>query len=248
MKRLDGKVALVTGASKGIGAAIAEALANEGASVAINYRSDKASAEKLQKKIESAGGRAVIVGGNVADEKEAEQVVEEAVKAFSRLDIVVNNAGVYEFAPIESVTAEHYNYQFNTNVLGLLQITKSALKYLTEGGSIINIGSGITEINPPASVVYTATKAAVDSITKVLAKELGGRKIRVNSINPGVTITEGLIKSGNLESDFVKTLIEQTPLGRSGAPEDIAKAAVFLASDESQWVTGDLILATGGLY
>jgi len=247
MSKLSGKVAVVTGASKGIGASIAKTLGAEGASVVVNYASDKDGAEKVVDAITSAGGKAIAIGGNVGDVKDADAIVNAAVTNFGKLDILVNNAGVYEFTPIEDITEEHYTRLFNTNVLGLLLVTKAATKHLGEGGSIINIGSAVTRVTPPNSAVYTATKGAVDAITGVLSRELGPRKIRVNSINPGIVETEGTVTAGFIGSEFADQTIAQTPLGRVGQPEDIANATVFLASDDSRWLTGEHVLASGGL-
>lgn len=247
MSKLSGKVAVVTGASKGIGASIAKTLGAEGASVVVNYASDKEGADKVVDAIKSAGGTAVAVGGNVGNAADADAIVNTAVENFGRLDILVNNAGVYEFAPIGDITEEHYTRQFNTNVLGLLLVTKAASKHLGEGGSIINIGSAVTRITPPNSVVYAATKGAVDTITGVLSRELGPRKIRVNSVNPGMVETEGAIAGGFIGSDFQNETVAQTPLGRVGQPDDIANATVFLASDDSRWLTGEHVLASVGL-
>jgi 3-oxoacyl-[acyl-carrier protein] reductase len=247
MSKLKGKVALVTGASKGIGAAIAKSLAAEGASVAVNYSSSKAGADKTVAEIVAAGGRAVAVQGDVSKAANARTIVDSTVKQFGRLDILVNNSGVYEFAPIESVTEESFHRLFNTNVLGLLLTTQAAARHLGEGSSIINIGSVVSRLTPPGSAVYTATKGAVDAITGVLSRELAGRKIRVNSLNPGMVETEGSHSGGIIGSDFEKSTVSQTPLGRVGQPEDIASVAVFLASDDSHWLTGEQLLAGGGL-
>jgi 3-oxoacyl-[acyl-carrier protein] reductase len=247
MSKLTGKVAVVTGASKGIGAAIAKALAAEGASVVVNYASSKEGAETVVAAIGKAGGKATAVGGDVSKPAEAQAVIDAAVKAFGRLDILVNNAGVYEFSPIEGVTEEHFHRHFNINVLGPLLTTRAAVKYLGEGGSIINVGSGASRITPPNSAVYTGTKGALDAITGVLAKELGPRKIRVNSLNPGMVETEGTHSGGYIGSDLERALVAQTPLGRIGQPDDIADVAVFLASNDSRWLTGELLLAGGGL-
>ena len=246
-KKLEGKVAVVTGASKGIGAEIAKQLAAEGASVIVNYASSKAGADKVVSEIIGKGGKAVAVGGDVSKAAEAQGIIAAAIKNFRRLDILVNNSGVYEFAPIEAVTEELFHKMFNVNVLGLLLTTQAAVKHLGEGGSIINIGSGVTRLTPPNSSVYTATKGAVDAITGVLAKELGPKKIRVNSINPGIVETEGTVSGNFIGSDLEKVLVSQTPLGRTGRVGDIASVAVFLASDDSGWLTGEQILAAGGL-
>ncbi len=247
MSKLKGKVAVVTGASKGIGAAIAKALAAEGASVVVNYASSKEGAEKVVSAITAAGGKAIAVGGDVSKVAEAQGIIAAAVKNYGRLDILVNNSGVYEFAPLEAVTEDSFHRMFNINVLGLLLVTQAAAKHLGAGASIINIGSGASRITPPSSAVYTATKGAVDAITGVLARELGPKKIRVNSINPGVVETEGTHTGGFIGSDFEKGVVAQTPLGRTGQPGDIAPVAVFLASDDSAWLTGEQLLATGGL-
>ena len=247
MSKLKGKVAVVTGASKGIGAAIAKALAAEGASVIVNYASSKEGAEKVVSGITAAGGKAVAVGGDVSKAAEAQAMIAAAIKNYGRLDILVNNSGVYEFAPLEAVTEDSFHRMFNINVLGLLLVTQAAVKHLGAGASIINIGSGASRITPPSSAVYTATKGAVDAITGVLARELGPKKIRVNSINPGVVETEGTHTGGFIGSDFEKGVVAQTPLGRTGQPGDIAPVAVFLASDDSAWLTGEQLLATGGL-
>ncbi len=247
MNRLTGKVAIVTGASKGIGAGIAKALAAEGASVVVNYASSKAGAETVVEAITQAGGTAVAVGGDVSKGVEAQGIVDAAITNYGRLDILVNNSGVYEFAPIEAVTEEHFHRIFNVNVLGMLLTTQAAVKHLGEGGSIVNIGSVVSRITPPNSAVYTGTKGAVDAITGVLARELGPRKIRVNALNPGLVETEGTHTAGVVGSDMEKDTVGQTPLGRIGQVGDIAAVAVFLASDDSAWVTGEQILAGGGL-
>ncbi len=247
MSKLTGKVAVVTGASKGIGAAIAKALAAEGASVVVNYASSKAGADKVVSAITAAGGKAVAVVGDVSKAVEAQGIIAAAIKNYGRLDILVNNSGVYEFAPLEAVTEDSFHRQFNVNVLGLLLTTQAAAKHLGEGASIINIGSAVSRITPPNSSVYTATKGAVDAITGVLARELGPKKIRVNSINPGIVETEGTHSAGFIGSDFEKGAIAQTPLGRIGQVGDIASLAVFLASADSGWLTGDQLLASGGL-
>ena len=248
--KLAHKVALVTGASKGIGAAIAKHLAAAGASVVVNYSSSKAGADKVVAEITAAGGKAVAVQGDVSKPADITRFVTEAKTAFGgKLDILVNNAGVYEFLPLEAITPEHYHRQFNINVLGLLLTTQEAVKHFpAAGGSVINIGSVVSTITPPASAVYTATKGAVDAITGVLAKELGPKGIRVNALNPGLTITEGTHTAGIAGSDFENNAVKNTPLGRAGQPQDIAKAAVFLASDDSGWVTGEQLRVGGGIY
>ena len=247
MSKLQGKVAVVTGGSKGIGAAIAKTLASDGAAVVVNYASSKAGAEKTVAEITAAGGRAVAVGGDVSKAAEAKGIIDAAIENFGRLDILVNNSGVYEFAPIEAINEEQFHRMFNTNVLGLILTTQAAVKHLGEGSSIINIGSTVTRITPPNSSVYTGTKGAVDAITGVLARELGPRKIRVNTINPGMIETEGTISAGMIGSDWEKSLIAQVPLGRTGQPRDVAAVASFLASDDSGWLTGEQLLASGGL-
>jgi 3-oxoacyl-[acyl-carrier protein] reductase len=247
MSKLKGKVAIVTGASKGIGAAIATALAAEGASVVVNYASSKTGADAVVGKINASGGKAVAVQGDVSKQTEAQALVDAAVKQFGRLDILVNNSGVYGFAPLENITEEDFHRHFNVNVLGLLLTTQAAAKHLGEGSSIINIGSVVTRITPPDSAVYTATKGAVDAITGVLSRELGARKIRVNSLNPGMVETEGTHTAGIIGSDWETGAVAQTPLGRIGQPGDIASIAVFLASNDSAWLTGERLLAGGGV-
>jgi len=248
MGRLDNKVAVVTGASKGIGAGIAKSLAAEGASVVVNYASSKEGADKVVAEIAKGGGKAVAIQGDVANSKDVLRLFAETEKAFGRLDVLVNNAGVYEFAPLADITEEQFHRQFNINVLGLLLATQEAVKrFGSEGGTVINIGSVASSITPPASAVYSATKGAVDTVTRVLAKELGPRKIRVNSINPGMVETEGTHTTGIIGSDFQKENEALTPLGRIAQPGDIAPVAVFLASADSGWLTGETILAGGGL-
>jgi 3-oxoacyl-[acyl-carrier protein] reductase len=247
MSKLRGKVAVVTGASKGIGAAIARALAAEGAAVVVNYATDKAGAEAVVAQIARKGGKAVATGGDVSQASGAKGIIDAAISHYGRLDILVNNSGIYEFAPLQEITEAHFHRQFNINVLGLLLTTQAAAAHLTEGASIINIGSVVSRITPPASAVYSATKGAVDAITGVLAKELGPRHIRVNSINPGMVETEGAKTAGFIGSDFEKATIAQAPLGRTGQPGDIADIAVFLASDDSRWLTGERLIASGGL-
>jgi 3-oxoacyl-[acyl-carrier protein] reductase len=248
MSKLKNKVAVVTGASKGIGASIAKGLAAEGASVVVNYSSSREGADRIVKEIEAAGGKAVAVQGDVSKAADVTRLFAETKKAYGKLDVLVNNAGVYEFSPLEQINEEQFHRMFNTNVLGLLLVTQEAVKHFGPvGGSVINIGSTATSINPPTGSVYTATKGAVDSITHVLAKELGARKIRVNSINPGMVETEGVHSAGFIGSDFQKQMEDQTPLGRIGQPSDIAPIAVFLASEDSGWVTGETLLAAGGM-
>jgi 3-oxoacyl-[acyl-carrier protein] reductase len=247
MGKLAGKVAVVTGASKGIGAGIAKALAAEGASVVVNYASSKNGADTVVKEITDAGGKAVAVGGDVSKAAEAQGIIDAAIKNYGRLDILVNNSGVYEFAPLEAITEESFHKMFNINVLGALLTTQAAVKHIGEGGSIINIGSGVSRLTPAYSAVYTGTKGALDAITGVLARELGPKKIRVNTINPGMVETEGTRSGGILGSDLEKNLIAQAPLGRTGLVGDIAPIAVFLASDDSGWLTGEQLLATGGI-
>ncbi|HTJ49963.1 MAG TPA: glucose 1-dehydrogenase [Cyclobacteriaceae bacterium] len=247
MKKLNNKVAVVTGASKGIGAEIAKRLAAEGAAVLVNYATSKEGAEKVVDAIAKDGGRAIAVQGSVANQADVDRIFTEAKNAFGTVDILVNNAGIYQFGAIEDVTVEEFNRQFNTNVLGLLLVTKGAVKsFGDKGGSIINIGSLVTRITPPGSSIYTATKGAVDSITQVLSKELGARNIRVNSINPGMVETEGTHAAGFIGSEFHTNAVKSTPLGRTGQPQDIAQIAVFLAADDSRWLTGETIIASGG--
>jgi 3-oxoacyl-[acyl-carrier protein] reductase len=246
MTTLNGKVALVTGASKGIGASIARELAARGAAVAVNYSGSKASADKLVAEIKAAGGKAVAVQANVADPDTIGPLVKTVAKELGPIDILVNNAGIYEFGPIENVTPDHFHKQFNVNVLGLLLTTQAALKHFNpNGGSIVNISSVVVDGVPGASV-YSATKGAVDSITAALAKELGPKRIRVNSLNPGMIETEGTHAAGFIGSDFQKVAESRTPLGRIGQPHDVATAAAFLASEESGWINGQAIYASGG--
>jgi 3-oxoacyl-[acyl-carrier protein] reductase len=248
MGKLTNKVAVVTGASKGIGAGIAKNFAAEGASVVVNYASSKDGADKVVAEIKAAGGKAIAVQGDVSKQEDISKLFAETKKAFGRLDVLVNNAGVYEFGALGTVTEDHFHKMFNLNVLGLILSSQEALKYFgPEGGSIINIGSGVTTLNPPTAVAYTATKGAVDSVTRTLAKELGPKKIRVNSINPGMVETEGVHSAGFIGSDFQKFFEAQTPLGRIGQTNDISPIATFLASDDSGWLTGELLVASGGL-
>lgn len=248
MKKLENKVAVITGASKGIGAGIAKQLAAAGASVVVNYASDKAGADAVVTSIAATGGKAVAIQGSVYNEADITRLFDETQKAFGAVNILVNNAGVYQFGAIEEITAADFHKQFDTNVLGLLLTTQGAVKnFSADGGSIINIGSAVTAIAPPQSSIYTATKGAVDAITHVLAKELAGKKIRVNSINPGMVETEGTHTAGFIGSDFEAEMVKTTPLGRLGQPNDIADVAVFLASDDARWLTGEILLASGGV-
>ncbi|MEO7214709.1 MULTISPECIES: glucose 1-dehydrogenase [Mucilaginibacter] len=248
MKKLENKVAVVTGASKGIGAGIAKSLAAAGASVVVNYSSSKAGADKVVDEIVAAGGKAIAVQGSVSSKADVTRLFDETAKAFGPTDILVNNAGVYEFGQIEQITEEHFHNQFDTNVLGLLLATQGAVaSFNPNGGSIINIGSVVSNITPAGSAVYSATKGAVDAITHVLAKELGSKNIRVNSINPGMVETEGTHTAGFIGSDFHHEAVKTTPLGRIGQPEDIALIAVFLASEDSRWLTNETLLAGGGV-
>ncbi len=247
MSRLAGKVAVVTGASKGIGAAIATALAAAGAAVVVNYASSREGAEAVVERITAAGGKAIAVRGDVSSQADAQGIIDAAIRQFGSLDILVNNSGVYGFAPLEDITEAEFHRHFNINVLGLLLTTQAAARHMREGASIINIGSVAARITPPASAVYTGTKGAVDAITGVLARELGPRGIRVNALNPGMIETEGTHSAGIIGSDFHAGAIAQTPLGRIGQPGDIASIAVFLASDDSQWLTGEQLLAGGGV-
>jgi 3-oxoacyl-[acyl-carrier protein] reductase len=247
MSKLTGKVAVVTGASKGIGAAIARSLAAEGAAVVVNYASSAAGAEAVVKAIEAAGGKAVAVRGDVSKAADAQGLADAAISHFGRLDILVNNSGVYEFAPLEEITEAHFHQQFNVNVLGLLLTTQAAAKHMGEGGSVINIGSLVTRIVPPGSAVYSATKGAVDAITGVLSRELGPRKIRVNAVNPGMVETEGTHAAGFIGSEFNHNAVAQTPLGRIGQPGDIGSIVAFLASDDAGWLTGEHLFAGGGM-
>jgi len=246
-KKLAGKVAVVTGASKGIGASIAKHLADEGAAVVVNYSSSKAGADRVVAEIVGKGGKAVAVQADLASKTEIERLFAETKKAFGKLDVLVNNAGIYEFAPLEEVTAEHFHKMFNLNVLGLLFASQEAAKLFgSAGGSIINISSVAASMAPPTASVYSATKAAVNAVTRSLAQELGPRKIRVNSINPGMVETEGVHAAGIADSDWRKQTEAQTPLGRIGQPQDIAPAAVFLASSDSAWITGETLYISGG--
>jgi len=248
MSKLAGKVAVVTGASKGIGAAIAKALAAEGAAVVVNYAASKDGAERVVKEIKADGGKALAVQGDVAKANDVQRLFAETKKAFGKVDALVNNAGVYTFAPLDAITAEEFHRQYNTNVLGLLLATQEAARHFpAEGGSVVNISSAVTTITVPNSAVYSGTKGAVDAITRVLANELGPKKIRVNAINPGVVETEGTHTMGVIGTDFEKQVVAQTPLGRIGQPGEIASIATFLASDEARWITGETLLASGGM-
>lgn len=248
MKKLENKVALITGASKGIGAAIAKKLAGDGAAVIVNYASSQADAQKVVDSIVESGGRATAVQGDVSIADDVKRILAETVRIYGKVDILVNNAGIYEWGPLESVTEEGFHRQFNINVLGLLLVSQAAVNYFgDEGGNIINIGSGVSTAQPAGSALYTATKSAVDAITRVLSKELGARNIRVNSINPGMVDTEGSRAAGFIGSETEKMFVGMTPLLRVGEPEDVALIASFLASDEARWLTGELISASGGL-
>jgi 3-oxoacyl-[acyl-carrier protein] reductase len=249
MGKLTNQVAVVTGASKGIGADIAKALAVEGASVVVNYASSKEGADRVVQEIAAKGGKAVAVQGDVSKQADITRLFAETKKNYGKLNILVNNAGIYQLGPLDSVTEDFFHRHFNLNVLGLLLTTKEAVKLIgPEGGSIINIGSGISSICPPDSSVYTATKASVDAITLVLAKELGSRKIRVNSINPGMIETEGVHSAGFAESDLRKWIEAQSPLSRIGQPDDISPTAIYLASSDSKYLTGETIRVTGGIF
>jgi 3-oxoacyl-[acyl-carrier protein] reductase len=246
-KKLAGKIAVVTGASKGIGAEIARELASEGASVVVNYSSSKAGADSVVADITKQGGKAVAVQADVSKPEDVTRLFAETKKAFGRLDVLVNNAGVYEFAPLDQITPEHFHKQFNLNVLGLLLASKEAAKLIdSAGGSIINVSSVVSRLTMPGSSVYASTKASVDLITRVLAAELGPRKIRVNAVNPGMVATEGAHTAGIMESEFQKQFEATSPLGRIGQPTDIAPAVAFLASSDAGWITGETLNITGG--
>ena len=248
MNALKNKVAVVTGASKGIGAGIAKGLAAEGAAVVVNYSSSKEGADRVVAEIAGNGGKAIAVQGDVSKAADVQRIFAETKKAFGKLDVLVNNAGVYEFGALGEITEEQFHRHFNTNVLGLILATQEAVKLFgAEGGSVINIGSTASSVTPPGTAVYTATKGAVDAVTRVLSKELGPKKIRVNSINPGMVETEGTHTAGVIGSGFETQIVAQTPLGRVAQPGDIAPIAVFLASAESGWLTGETLLASGGL-
>ncbi|WP_311276286.1 glucose 1-dehydrogenase [Methylobacterium sp. WCS2018Hpa-22] len=247
MSKLDGKVAVVTGASKGIGAAIAKNLAQHGAAIVVNYASSRAGADAVVEAITSAGGKAIAVKADVSKAEEAQGLIEAAVNQFGRLDVLVNNSGIYEFATIEDVTEEHYRRLFDVNVLGVLLTTQAAVKHLGENGSIVNISSAITHVHTPAAGVYAGTKGALNAISGVLANELAPRKIRVNVVSPGFVVTEGTHTAGVVGSDMEAGFIAQTPLGRAGQPDDIAGVVAFLASDDARWLTGEVITASGGI-
>jgi 3-oxoacyl-[acyl-carrier protein] reductase len=245
--RLSGKVAIVTGASKGIGAEIAKHLAAEGASVVVNYASSKSAADKVVAAIERKGGKAIAVQADVSNPKDIPHLFAECKKSFGRLDVLVNNAGIYDFAPLEAITPEHFRKQFDLNVLGLILTTQEAVKHFGEaGGSVINISSIVSKLGLPTSTVYAATKAAVDSITRTLSAELGPKKVRVNAVNPGMVETEGNEMAKDAESEFRKFVEAHTPLGRIGQVDDIAPAVAYFASDDSKWVTGETLYIAGG--
>ena len=248
MSKLEGKVAVVTGASKGIGAAIAKGLAKNGAAIVVNYASSKAGADAVVEAITSAGGKAIAVQADVTKAAQAQDLMEAAVQRFGRLDVLVNNSGIYEFAPIEDVTEQHYRRLFDINVLGVLLATQAAANHLSDGGSIINISSAATAVNAPSTAAYTATKGAVNAITGVLANELAPRKIRVNAVSPGYVVTEGTHTAGIVGSEMAAGVVAQTPLGRAGQPDDIAGVVAFLASDDARWVTAEVITASGGIH
>ncbi|RZK98337.1 glucose 1-dehydrogenase [Methylobacterium sp. WL30] len=247
MSKLAGKVAVVTGASKGIGAGIAKALAQDGAAVVVNYASSKTGAEAVVAAITAAGGRAIAVQGDVSQAAQAQAVIEAAVTAFGRLDVLVNNSGVYDFAAIEEITEAHYRKLFDVNVLGVLLATQAAARHLGEGGSIVNISSAITHVHTPTAAVYAGTKGALNAISGVLANELAPRRIRVNTVSPGYVVTEGTHSAGIAGSEMETGFVAQTPLGRAGAPDDIARVVAFLASDDARWLTGEVITASGGI-
>ncbi len=245
--RFEGKVAVVTGASKGIGAGIAKRLASEGASVVVNYASSKEAADRVVAEIKAKGGKAIAIHADVAKKPDVESLFAETKKAYGKLDVLVNNAGIYEFAPLENITTENFHKHFDLTVLGLLFASQEAARYFgPEGGSIVNISSLASTLAPATSAVYSGTKAAVDTVTKVLASELGPRKIRVNAVNPGMVETEGFRAAGIGESEWRKLVESQTPLGRIGQPEDIAPAVAFFASSDSSWITGETLTIAGG--
>jgi 3-oxoacyl-[acyl-carrier protein] reductase len=247
MGRFTGKVAVVTGASKGIGAAIAKRLAAEGASVVVNYSSSKSGADRVVAEIEQAGGKAVAIGGSVAKEDDVTKLFDQVREAFGRVDVLVNNAGVYAMTPIETVTTSKFSRHFDTHVLGLLLATKAATPlFPASGGSVVNIGSMVSTMAPPGASIYIGTKGAVDSITKSLAKEFAPRKVRVNGVNPGYVYTEGTNTAGMVGNEFEAAMLAMTLLGRAGQPQDIAAAVAFIASDEASWITGESLVVSGG--
>lgn len=250
MSTLKGRHALVTGASKGIGAGIAKELAASGAAVIVNYASDQSGAESVVQEILAADGRAVAIQGNVTNPDDVRRLLAEAKQAFGSLDVLVNNAGVYQPMPLEEITVEEFHREFDTNVLGPLLMIRESVEYFSpDGGSVINIGSGASQMCPPGFSIYAASKIALDAITRVLSKELAPRNIRVNSVNPGAVLSEGTQAAGlyGVGSNFERKLVESTPLGRIGTPSDIAKIVRFLASEDSGWLTGEVLLASGGL-
>jgi 3-oxoacyl-[acyl-carrier protein] reductase len=247
MGKLSGKVAIVTGASKGIGAAVARSLAADGASVVVNYGSSKEGAQKVVGAIVAKGGEAIAVKGDVSNAADARAVVDAAIGTYGRLDVLVNNAGIYDLKPLDEITEQHFHAIFDTDVLGVLLVSREAAKHLGKGGSIVNIGSAVSRITPPGSAVYTAAKAAVDAITGVLSRELGPKGVRVNSVNPGMVETEGTQTAGIIGSSFQDWAIANTPLGRIGQPEDIASVAAFLATEDAGWLTGQQLIASGGM-
>jgi 3-oxoacyl-[acyl-carrier protein] reductase len=247
MGKLQGKVAVVTGASKGIGAGIAKQFGAEGASVVVNYSSSREGADRVVSEITSKGGKAIAVQSDLSKPSEIGKLFVQAKKAFGKIDVLVNNAGVYAFGTLEEITEEHYRKHFDLNVLGLVLATQEAVKHFpAEGGSVINISSTATSLTPPNMAIYTGTKGAVDAITRTLARELGPRKIRVNAINPGLVVTEGAQSAGMDQSEIRSYIESITPLGRVGLPEDIAPAAVFFASDDAAWITGETLRIAGG--
>ena len=249
MRELQGKVAVVTGASKGIGAAIAKELAAAGAAVVVNYATSRDGADKVVAEITRKEGRAIAVQADTSKRADVQRLFAETTKAFGRLDVLVNNAGVFNFQPLEEVTEAEFHRHYDTNVLGPILATQEAVKHFgPEGGSVINISSVAARNGTPNSVVYSGTKSALNTVSRILAKELGPRKIRVNSLSPGYTVTEGVVSAGIDESEMAKEMVAQTPLGRGGRPEDIAQVAVFLASDRAAWITGEVVPVSGGLW